>query len=162
MDLLAVKLTCKEYKTVPIGLKEKKAIVAEVNKTAGEALSAVMADYRGVSVEKMTALRKQAREAGVRAHAEHAGRYVRAAGRGHAGRAGRGAGRLHEGYRSARGEAAGVHGPLVRRDLGHRVLDLLRRAVEPGRRHPGPPVLRGESPTPLLLFPACQERTQFS
>jgi|TARA_A100000164_G_scaffold291025_1_gene264392 large subunit ribosomal protein L10 len=65
LDLLAVKLTCKECKTVPIGLKEKKAIVAEVNKTAGEALSAVMADYRGVSVEKMTALRKQAREAGV-------------------------------------------------------------------------------------------------
>jgi large subunit ribosomal protein L10 len=50
---------------VPIGLKEKKAIVAEVNKTAGEALSAVMANYRGVSVEKMTALRKQAREEGV-------------------------------------------------------------------------------------------------
>jgi large subunit ribosomal protein L10 len=65
LDLLAVKLTCKECKTVPIGLKEKKAIVAEVNKTAGEALSAVMADYRGVSVEKMTALRKQAREEGV-------------------------------------------------------------------------------------------------
>ena len=50
---------------MPIGLKEKKAIVAEVNKTAEESLSAVMADYRGVSVEKMTALRKQAREAGV-------------------------------------------------------------------------------------------------
>jgi large subunit ribosomal protein L10 len=50
---------------VPIGLEEKKAIVDEVNKTAGEALSAVMADYRGVSVEKMTALRKQAREEGV-------------------------------------------------------------------------------------------------
>ena len=50
---------------MPIGLEEKKAIVDEVNKTAGEALSAVMADYRGVSVEKMTALRKQAREEGV-------------------------------------------------------------------------------------------------
>jgi large subunit ribosomal protein L10 len=50
---------------VPIGLEEKKAIVDEVNRTAGEALSAVMADYRGVSVEKMTALRKQAREEGV-------------------------------------------------------------------------------------------------
>ena len=58
-------LTDKEYKIVPIGLKEKKAIVAEVNQTAEQALSAVMADYRGVSVEKMTALRKQAREAGV-------------------------------------------------------------------------------------------------
>jgi large subunit ribosomal protein L10 len=50
---------------VPIGLKEKQAIVAEVNETASKALSAVMADYRGVTVEKMTLLRKQAREAGV-------------------------------------------------------------------------------------------------
>ena len=50
---------------MPIGLKEKQAIVAEVNETASTALSAVLADYRGVSVDKMTALRKQAREQGV-------------------------------------------------------------------------------------------------
>jgi len=50
---------------VPIGLKEKQAIVADVNETASNALSAVMADYRGVSVDNMTSLRKQAREAGV-------------------------------------------------------------------------------------------------
>lgn len=50
---------------MPIGLKEKQAIVAEVNETASQALSAVMADYRGVTVEDMTALRKTAREAGV-------------------------------------------------------------------------------------------------
>lgn len=50
---------------MPIGLKEKQAIVAEVNETASKALSAVMADYRGVSVDDMTNLRKQAREAGV-------------------------------------------------------------------------------------------------
>ena len=50
---------------MPIGLKEKQAIVAEVNETATKALSAVMADYRGVSVDGMTELRKQAREAGV-------------------------------------------------------------------------------------------------
>jgi len=50
---------------VPIGLKEKQAIVAEVNETASKALSAVMADFRGVSVDDMTALRKSAREAGV-------------------------------------------------------------------------------------------------
>jgi len=50
---------------VPIGLKEKQAIVAEVNDTASKALSAVMADYRGVPVDNMTSLRKQAREAGV-------------------------------------------------------------------------------------------------
>jgi len=50
---------------VPIGLKEKQAIVAEVNETANKALSAVIADYRGVSVDEMTSLRKQAREVGV-------------------------------------------------------------------------------------------------
>lgn len=46
---------------MPIGLKEKQAIVAEVNETASNALSAVMADYRGVGVDSMTALRKEAR-----------------------------------------------------------------------------------------------------
>lgn len=50
---------------MPIGLKEKQAIVADVNETASKALSAVMADYRGVTVDDMTALRKQARDAGV-------------------------------------------------------------------------------------------------
>ncbi|MDC0013771.1 50S ribosomal protein L10, partial [Pseudomonadales bacterium] len=50
---------------MPIGLKEKQAIVAEVNLTATSALAAVMADYRGVSVAGMTQLRKDAREAGV-------------------------------------------------------------------------------------------------
>jgi large subunit ribosomal protein L10 len=50
---------------VPIGLKEKQAIVAEVNDTASNALSAVMADYRGVTVDGMTELRKVAREQNV-------------------------------------------------------------------------------------------------
>ena len=50
---------------MPIGLKEKQAIVAEVNETAKTALSAVMADYRGVSVDEMTALRSTARTSGV-------------------------------------------------------------------------------------------------
>ena len=50
---------------MPIGLKEKQAIVAEVNETAQAALSAVMADYRGVTVDAMTQLRKSARESGV-------------------------------------------------------------------------------------------------
>ena len=48
-----------------IGLKEKQAIVAEVNETASNALSAVMADYRGVTVSGMTELRKVAREQNV-------------------------------------------------------------------------------------------------
>ncbi len=45
-----------------IGLEDKKAIIAEVNETATSALSLVIADSRGVTVDKMTALRKKARE----------------------------------------------------------------------------------------------------
>ncbi|NQX90519.1 MAG: 50S ribosomal protein L10 [Halioglobus sp.] len=45
-----------------IGLEDKKAIVAEVNETATSALSLVIADSRGVTVDDMTALRKDARE----------------------------------------------------------------------------------------------------
>jgi large subunit ribosomal protein L10 len=47
---------------VAIGLEDKKAIVAEVNETATGALSLVIADARGVTVDGMTALRKDARE----------------------------------------------------------------------------------------------------
>jgi large subunit ribosomal protein L10 len=50
---------------VALGLEEKKAIVAEVQEAADGALSAVVADSRGVTVGAMTALRKEAREAGV-------------------------------------------------------------------------------------------------
>ena len=46
-------------------LEDKKAIVAEVNETAGQALSAVIADYRGLTVEEITDVRKKARESGV-------------------------------------------------------------------------------------------------
>ena len=48
-----------------IKLEDKKAIVAEVNEAAKGALSAVVADARGVTVAAMTGLRKDAREAGV-------------------------------------------------------------------------------------------------
>ena len=48
-----------------LGFEDKKAIVAEVTEAAKGALSAVAADSRGVTVAKMTALRKSAREAGV-------------------------------------------------------------------------------------------------
>ena len=48
-----------------IKLEDKKALVAEVQEAAKGALSAVVADARGVTVGKITALRKQAREAGV-------------------------------------------------------------------------------------------------
>lgn len=48
-----------------LGLEDKKAIVAEVSEVAENALSAVIADYRGLTVGQMTALRKQARDGGV-------------------------------------------------------------------------------------------------
>ncbi|MBE2895178.1 50S ribosomal protein L10 [Spirabiliibacterium falconis] len=48
-----------------LNLQDKQAIVAEVNEAAKGALSAVIADSRGVTVDKMTELRKNAREAGV-------------------------------------------------------------------------------------------------
>ena len=46
-------------------LEDKKALVAEVNAVASNALSAVAAEYRGLTVEQMTTFRKQARDAGV-------------------------------------------------------------------------------------------------
>lgn len=48
-----------------LNLQDKQAIVAEVNEAAKGALSAVIADSRGVTVDKMTELRKNARDAGV-------------------------------------------------------------------------------------------------
>ena len=45
-----------------LGLEDKKAIVAEVSEVAQGALSAVIADYRGLTSSQMTDLRKQARE----------------------------------------------------------------------------------------------------
>lgn len=48
-----------------LGLEGKKAIVAEVNEVASSALSAVLAEYRGMTVEQLTELRVKARESGV-------------------------------------------------------------------------------------------------
>jgi large subunit ribosomal protein L10 len=48
-----------------LGLEDKKAIVAEVNEAAKIALSAVVANSRGVTVGAMNALRAQARADGV-------------------------------------------------------------------------------------------------
>ncbi|WP_227431334.1 50S ribosomal protein L10 [Psychrobacter sp. I-STPA6b] len=48
-----------------LNLQDKQAIVADVNEAAKGALSAVVADSRGVTVADMTKLRKTAREAGV-------------------------------------------------------------------------------------------------
>ena len=46
-------------------LEDKKALVEEVNAVAGESVTAVAAEYRGLTVSEMTALRKNARDAGV-------------------------------------------------------------------------------------------------
>lgn len=45
-----------------IRLEDKQQIVSEVHEAATSALSAVLADYRGVSVSALTQLRKNARE----------------------------------------------------------------------------------------------------
>jgi large subunit ribosomal protein L10 len=50
---------------VALGLEDKKAIVADVSEVAGNALSLVIADARGCTVEEMTGLRAKAREAQV-------------------------------------------------------------------------------------------------
>lgn len=42
-------------------LDDKKAIVEEVNSIASESISAIAADYRGLTVTEMTSLRQQAR-----------------------------------------------------------------------------------------------------
>ena len=46
-------------------LEQKQAIVAEVREATSDALSAVLADYRGIGVVELTDLRRQARESGV-------------------------------------------------------------------------------------------------
>jgi large subunit ribosomal protein L10 len=50
---------------VALTLEDKKQIVSEVAAVAAEAHSAVAAEYRGLTVEQMTDLRKKAREGGV-------------------------------------------------------------------------------------------------
>jgi len=46
-------------------LEQKQEIVAEVNQAANSALSAVVSDYRGLTVSQMTELRAKARGNGV-------------------------------------------------------------------------------------------------
>jgi large subunit ribosomal protein L10 len=48
-----------------LNLEQKKAIVSEVAEVADKAFSAIAAEYRGLSVDEMTELRAQARNAGV-------------------------------------------------------------------------------------------------
>jgi large subunit ribosomal protein L10 len=66
-----VKVSSPEFVTVgqeifmALRLEDKKALVKEVNAVAGESVTAVAAEYRGLSVSEMTELRKEARNAGV-------------------------------------------------------------------------------------------------
>ncbi len=46
-------------------LEQKQTIVAEVNEAAGSAMSAVLADYRGLTVAQMIEMRAKARASGV-------------------------------------------------------------------------------------------------
>ena len=46
-------------------LEDKKTLVKEVNAVAGDSITAVAAEYRGLSVAEMTDLRREARNAGV-------------------------------------------------------------------------------------------------
>lgn len=48
-----------------LNLEDKKALVAEVSAVAAKALSVVVAEYRGLTVTKMTELRSKARSQGV-------------------------------------------------------------------------------------------------
>ena len=48
-----------------LNFEQKKAIVSEVAEVADKAFSAIAAEYRGLSVDEMTDLRVQARNAGV-------------------------------------------------------------------------------------------------
>ncbi len=50
---------------MPLLLEDKRAIVSSVNKIVSEAHSAIVLEYRGVTVAEMTELRTKAREAGV-------------------------------------------------------------------------------------------------
>ena len=48
-----------------LNLAQKKALVVDVNAVAASSLSVVVAEYRGLTVAEMTALRSEARNAGV-------------------------------------------------------------------------------------------------
>lgn len=48
-----------------LNIEDKKAVVAEISAEVAKAQTVVIAEYRGISVEKMTALRAEARKSGV-------------------------------------------------------------------------------------------------
>lgn len=50
---------------MPLNLEDKKAIVADLSAVVADSVSAVAADYRGLTVSEMTELRSQARDKGL-------------------------------------------------------------------------------------------------
>lgn len=50
---------------MPLNLEQKKAIVADLQNVVSNSISALVADYRGLTVSEMTELRTSARKAGV-------------------------------------------------------------------------------------------------
>jgi large subunit ribosomal protein L10 len=64
-DKRSVAIQIKKETHVALRLDQKQQIVAEVNEVAASALSAVIADYRGLTVAEMTEMRVKARESGV-------------------------------------------------------------------------------------------------
>ncbi len=58
-------VTASQENFMALRLEDKKRFVKEVNAVAGDSITAVAAQYRGLSVAEMTSLRKEARNAGV-------------------------------------------------------------------------------------------------
>lgn len=50
---------------MPLNIEQKRAVVAEVSEVAANAISMVAAEYRGLTVSQLTALRGHARDKGV-------------------------------------------------------------------------------------------------
>jgi large subunit ribosomal protein L10 len=64
-DFFRCFVTESQEKFMALRLEDKKKFVKEVNAVAGDSITAVVAEYRGLSVAEMTVLRKEARNAGV-------------------------------------------------------------------------------------------------
>jgi large subunit ribosomal protein L10 len=58
-------VTVSQEKFMALRLEDKKTFVKEVNAVAGDSITAVAAEYRGLTVAEMTELRREARNAGV-------------------------------------------------------------------------------------------------
>ncbi len=64
-ERLRLIVTVSQEKYMALRLEDKKIFVKEVNAVAGDSITAVVAEYRGLSVAEMTDLRREARNAGV-------------------------------------------------------------------------------------------------